>query len=247
MFSETTPSGSVVLELVGVTVEVGDVEVLHEVDLTIRSGELHVLFGRNGSGKSSLLAAVMGLHPYRVTSGQIRLFGESLEDVTVSERAQRGIGMAFQDPPDLEGVSVDALANALESSDRLPDAETALHLDGFRDRPVNVGFSGGEKKRWEICKLFLRRPRLLLLDEPEGGVDLEHAAVIGDAIASLLEPGATDDGTVPAGLVVSHTGSILDRLPAHTGHLLVDGRLVHSGDAGELFDHIRRDGYRAPA
>lgn len=247
MFSETTPSGSVVLELVGVSVEVGDVEVLHEVDLTIRSGELHVLFGRNGSGKSSLLAAVMGLHPYRITSGQIRLFGESLEDVTVSERARRGIGMAFQDPPDLEGVSVDALANALEASDRLSDAETALHLDGFRDRPVNVGFSGGEKKRWEICKLFLRRPSLLLLDEPEGGVDLEHAAVIGDAIASLLEPGATELDAAPAGLVVSHTGSILDRLPAHIGHLLVDGRLVHSGDAGELFDHIRRGGYRAPA
>ena len=87
----------------------------------------------------------------------------------------------------------------------------------------------------------------VLLDEPEGGVDLEHAAVIGDAIASLLEPGATELDAAPAGLVVSHTGSILDRLPAHIGHLLVDGRLVHSGDAGELFDHIRRGGYRAPA
>ncbi len=233
------------LEVRSLSASAAGVDVVRSVDLTIGAGEVHVLFGPNGSGKSSLLKAIMGLSPYEVTGGDIRLFGHDVSGHAPDERAALGVGMAFQSPPNLQGVSVRSLADALGADDRLDEALTMLDLPGFDRRQVSVGFSGGEVKRWEVAKLHLQAPRLLLLDEPDSGVDLEHVAAVAVAIDRLVrDPG---DGAAPrSALVVSHTGSVIEGLEVDVGHLMVGGRLLHTGDPITLFDHIRTNGYVAP-
>jgi Fe-S cluster assembly ATP-binding protein len=233
------------LDIRGVDVATGDRTVLHGIDLTVAAGESHVLFGPNGSGKSSLLAAIMGLQPFRVTRGEILFKGRRIDRLPIDERAGLGLGMAFQRPPGLEGVTVGAFSEAIGSTDALEREAPALDFGGFSGRDINVGFSGGEIKRWEILKLFLRRPQLALFDEPESGVDLEHIAAVGSGINRLLE--TIGPGEAPrAALVITHTGFILDYIKADRGHMLVDGRIIFSGDPLVLFDHIKRHGYTIP-
>ncbi|OAN58687.1 ATP-binding cassette domain-containing protein [Sphingobium sp. TCM1] len=174
------------LEIRNLHAAVGTTRVLHGVNLVIPAGATHILFGPNGSGKSSLLATIMGLPPYRVTSGHILFKGRPVEAVPVDERARLGFGMTFQRPPGLDGVTVEAFTAAIGSADMLKEEAAALDFRGFEERDVIVGFSGGEIKRWEILKLFLKRSALCLFDEPESGVDLEHIAAVGGAIDPLL-------------------------------------------------------------
>jgi Fe-S cluster assembly ATP-binding protein len=233
------------LEIRGLDVSAGEAPILHSINLSIRSGEMHVLFGANGSGKSSLLSAIMGLPPFKVTRGEILFRGERIDRLGIDERAKRGIGMAFQRPPALDGVTVRALAEALGATKALRREANALDLGlaEFARRDINEGFSGGEVKRWEILKLFLQEPSLLLFDEPESGVDLEHIAAVGKAINRLMRRA----GEPRTGLVITHTGFILDYIDAGAGHIMANGRIVHSGDPRDLFRHIRRHGYTAPS
>ncbi len=231
------------LELRNVEVTVGARVVCHDVNLRIEPGEVHVMFGPNGSGKSSLLSAIAGLPPFRVTKGEILVRGTPVNDLDVDERARLGVGMAFQRPPALSGVTVREFADALGATSRLAAAADPLDLRGFADRAVNVGFSGGEIKRWELLKLTLQRPALALFDEPESGVDLEHIAAVGAGIDRILRERSAG-GFPVAGMVITHTGYILDHIAAHRGHLLIDGRIEESGDPSTLFQRIKRDGYR---
>ncbi|WP_155774198.1 ABC transporter ATP-binding protein [Rhodovulum sp. MB263] len=234
------------LEISDLCVEVAGQPVLHDINLSLGDGELHVLLGPNGSGKSSLLATILGLPGYRITGGGIRFDGTPLRDLSLQDRAGLGIGMAFQRPPSLGGVSVSAFAAALGASDILAREAAALDLSDFVTRDMNVGFSGGEIKRWEILKLFLQDPRLMLFDEPESGVDLEHVSAIGQAIRRITR--STDrKGRSRAGLVITHTGLILSHVEADRAHIMKDGRLLHSGDPGALFRHVRSHGYTVPA
>lgn len=238
-------SDSTTLELRGLSVAAAGTTIVRDVDLVVPGGEVHVLFGPNGSGKSSLLAAIMGLPPFTVTSGEIWFGGSRIDTLPPDERAALGVGMSFQRPPSLTGVTVAEFADAIGGSQRLTPAAKALDLTEFAERDVNAGFSGGEIKRWEIVKLFLQQPDLALFDEPESGVDLEHIAAVGDAINQLIaEPGRSGRRSA---LIITHTGFILDYVTATSGHLLIDGRLVDSGDAGELFTRIQQHGYRTPA
>ncbi|MEM1429103.1 MAG: ATP-binding cassette domain-containing protein [Pseudomonadota bacterium] len=239
------PGPTPLLELRDVCVEVSGKPVLQDVSLQLMPGETHVLLGPNGSGKSSLLSAIMGLPPWEVTSGAILLNGEDISDWSIHDRARHGVGMAFQRPPSLDGVSLAAFATALGAGDRLKAEADALDLNSFIGRDMNVGFSGGEIKRWEVLKLVLQDPRLMLFDEPESGVDLEHVMAIGRAIRRAV---ATPDaqGNQRAGLVITHTGLILGHVSARYAHILKDGRLVHSGDPATLFAHIQSNGYTVP-
>ncbi|MBZ4023702.1 ABC transporter ATP-binding protein [Rhodobacter sp. TJ_12] len=230
------------LEISGLSVEVAGKSVLEGIDLSLGQGELHVLLGPNGSGKSSLLAAIMGLPAYRIVAGEIRLCGEKINEMPLSERARRGIGMAFQRPPGLDGVTVSAFAAALQAQDRLQSEAAALDLADFSRRELNVGFSGGEIKRWEILKLMLQDPQLVLFDEPESGVDLEHVIAVGQAIDRIVRrPEAARTG-----LVITHTGTILHHVRADRAHILRGGRLIASGAAEALFTHVQAHGYTAP-
>ena len=230
----------------GVSVTVGGHMVLRDLDLTIMPGELHVLMGPNGSGKSSLLAAAMGLEGYRVTDGDIVFDGRSVLDLPSDARAKLGMGLAFQHPPALDGVTDAAFAKAIGAQQTLGEEADRLDLADFENRELNVGFSGGETKRSEVLKLLLQAPRMLMFDEPESGVDLEHVAVVGRAIKRAVST-PTADGLQRAGIVITHTGLILDHVDTAHGHIMNEGRLVHSGDARALFRHIQAHGYRAPA
>ncbi|PZU64840.1 ABC transporter ATP-binding protein [Sphingobium sp.] len=235
----------ILLEIRDLHVSADGVPVLHGVNLSIPTGETHVLFGPNGSGKSSLLAAIMGLAPYEITRGEIWFKGQRIDCSPVDQRAQMGLGMSFQRPPALEGVTVEAFTAAIGSTALLKTEAAALDFAGFAERDVNVGFSGGEIKRWEILKLFLKRPDLCLFDEPESGVDLEHIAAVGRAIDRLLGANTPADPQRTA-LVITHTGFILDYIHADVGHLMVNGRIVGSADPRILFRHIKTHGYSLP-
>lgn len=236
-----------VLELRNVSASVGDVTILHNVSIKVQSGETHVLLGPNGSGKSTVLSAIMGLPPFQVTSGEILFNGKALLPLATSERAQLGIGLAFQRPPSLPGVTVADFASAIGAEDQFEQSAEALDLKSFVDRDLVVGFSGGEIKRWEVLKLVLQSPQLLLFDEPESGVDLAHVAAIGSAIDKLTSSPSDDDGQPRAALLITHTGLILDHVEADVGHIMVDGKIIHSGEPKALFRHIQTAGYRAPA
>ncbi|MEO1317457.1 MAG: ATP-binding cassette domain-containing protein [Pseudomonadota bacterium] len=233
------------LDIRNLTVAVDEKTVLEDINLHVPDGALHVLLGPNGSGKSSLLAAIMGLPPYRVTEGEILFDGRSLEGLSISDRAALGIGMAFQRPPSLNGVSVARFAEALCSSDMLEREAEVLDLTAFLNRDMNVGFSGGEIKRWEVLKLILQDPHLMLFDEPESGVDLEHVIAIGEAIRRAVRT-PSRIGRSRSALVITHTGLILNHVDADMGHIIRNGRVLHSGDPHEIFAHIRTKGYTMP-
>nr|WP_269751250.1 ATP-binding cassette domain-containing protein [Acuticoccus mangrovi] len=216
---------------------------MRAVDLEIGAGEVHVLFGPNGSGKSTLLSAIMGLPPYVVSAGEIRLGGERIDGLAIDERARRGIGMAFQRPPAIDGVTVEDFSQTLGSADILHREAASLDLADFAARHINVGFSGGEVKRWEVFKLFLQDPRLLLFDEPESGVDLEHISAVGDAINRLMRT-PNRAGEARSALIITHTGFILDYIEADVGHVMIDGHIVRSGEPRALFESIQKHGYK---
>ena len=234
------------LELRNVSISVAGKSILHSINLKVLPGEAHVLLGPNGSGKSSILSAIMGLAPFEVTEGEILYRGQNVIELDVDERARAGLGMAFQRPPRLDGVTVSEFANALGAPDRLVEHAAALNMHDFAERDLMVGFSGGETKRWEVLKLFLQSPDLLLFDEPESGVDLEHIAAVGAAVNALVSKPARD-GSRRSALVITHTGLILEHVNADQGHILNAGRIIHSGPPKALFEHIQKAGYAAPA
>ena len=220
--------------------------ILNSINLTLPDGELHALLGPNGCGKSSLLATIMGLPPFEVESGEILFDGQPIQKLALDKRARLGIGLGYQRPPSLDGVSVRRFAEALGASTHLESEASSLNLVNFLNRDMNVGFSGGESKRWEVLKLVLQDPRLLLFDEPESGVDLEHVSAVGEAIARVVR--APDShGRICSGLVITHTGMILKYVKADCAHIMRNGRIVHSGEASAAFEHIQIHGYTAPA
>lgn len=239
-------SANPLLELRGVDIAAGDNVICHDITLKINEGERHILLGPNGSGKSTLLAGIMGIHPFRISAGTALLRGEDITEMSVEERARAGVGMAFQRPPAITGVSVRRLADAINASGGVNSGLDKLALNHLSDRDIHCGFSGGESKRFEVLKLTLQSPSLCLFDEPESGVDLEQVKVVGEAISDLLTS-TDDEGRPRAGMVITHTGFILNHLKADIAHLMVDGRLIDSGKPDEMFAAIQEDGYRASA
>lgn len=235
-------------------VEVGGRPILRGVDLHIKPGETHILFGPNGSGKSTLLGAIMGFRRYQITSGRILFKGTDITNLSVYERARLGIGIAFQRPPVLRGVSLGDLLKVFGNGQKdIEELAEPLHLGSFLERDVNEGFSGGEIKRSEMLQLLVQNPDLVLLDEPESGVDLENIATIGQAINKLLQKDGEHgqcprrvlkEGRQKSGLIITHTGYILDYVPADLGHVLFDGKLSCSGlNPRELLGCIHEMGY----
>lgn len=240
--TETAP----LLAIDGLRVRIGDREVLKGIDLHIGADETHVLLGPNGGGKTTLLNTILGMPGYEVTAGTITFKGQDLFPLTIDERARLGIGIAFQRPPAVRGVR---LRQAIEvaSGGRLSDAAVAeiaddLELDYMLDRDVNLGFSGGEAKRSEMGQLLAQAPDLALFDEPESGVDLDNIAVVGGAIQGLLK-GEKANEPRRAGLIITHTGHILQFVNADVGHVLYEGRLACRGNPLDLISDIGQQGY----
>jgi len=228
-------------------VAVGDREILHDVSLMIRMGETHVLFGPNGSGKTTLLAAIMGFPKYRVTGGSITFRGRDITRLSLDERARLGIGMSFQRPPVVRGVKTrDMVAACLRErgdGEMIDELAAKTDLVSFLDREINYGFSGGEIKRSEMLQLLAQKPELALLDEPESGVDLENIALIGELINELLEKECPIVDRKCMGLIITHTGHILDYVDARTGYVMCEGRIGCEGDPHEILKTIKQKGY----
>ena len=235
------------LELKGLSVTIEDREILHDINLTIGQGETHVLFGPNGSGKTTLLMAIMGFPRYQITRGSIIFKGKDITSAPLDERARLGIGMSFQRPPVVRGVKTQDMVSA-SLGDRGDEATiTTLaeraNMTDLLDRDINYGFSGGEIKRSELMQLQAQRPELTLLDEPESGVDLVNIALIGELINELLEKGCHIRERRCMGLIITHTGHILNYVNARTGYVMVNGRISCGGDPHEILATIKEKGY----
>ena len=227
-------------------VEAGGREILKGIDLKIDDGQTCVLFGPNGSGKSTLLAAIMGLGHCTVTKGRILYNDIDITHMPIDERAKLGIGMMMQRPPNIVGVKLKDLVSAVaDDKDQILKRSDEFRMDNFLDRDINVGFSGGEIKRSELLQLTAQRPKFILLDEPESGVDLESIDLIGKKVHSLLYGDTRCKlGKCVSALVITHTGQILDHIGADKAYVLNDGRIKCSGRPTDLLKDIRERGYK---
>ncbi len=235
------------LKIKDLSVSIEGKEIIHDVNMTIKNGETHVLFGPNGAGKSTLLMAIMGFPKYRVTKGNISFKGKDITGLTMDERARMGIGMSFQRPPVVRGVTTrDMVAACLKGSgdgDAIDMLASKANLDEFLERDINYGFSGGEIKRSELMQLLAQKPELTLMDEPESGVDLVNIALIGELMNELLEKNCPIQYRKCMGLIITHTGHILDYVNARTGYVMCNGTIGCVGDPHEMLATIREKGY----
>ncbi len=238
-------------------VEVGGKTILNNVNMEIPKGETHILFGPNGSGKTSLMMTLMGFSGYNVTHGRIVYKGVDITHKPIHERAQMGLGVSFQRPPTIHGLKTRSIVEiCARQRDRNVDVEQLageLNFSDFLDRDVNHNFSGGEIKRSELLQLMAQDADLILLDEPESGVDLENMALIGETINLLLNRGIKLDrgkshrqsahDKAKSALVITHTGHILDYITADRGQVLYNGHLCCSRNAREILKWIGEFGY----
>ena len=232
------------LNIVDLHVEAGGREILKGVNLTVKEGETSILFGPNGSGKSTLLASIMGYSTIKVTQGEILFKGKNITEMPVDERAKMGIGMMMQRPPNIYGVKLgDLLRATANDADKAIAEADRFRMEKFMEREINVGFSGGEIKRSELLQLTAQSPELLLLDEPESGVDLESIDLIGRKVHDILEERSDSNGRHVSSLVITHTGQIMDYIGAKYGYVMKNGVVDRVGDPMELLKEIREHGY----
>jgi Fe-S cluster assembly ATP-binding protein len=237
------------LEINHLTVSVHGRIILRHVDMNVSRGETVALFGPNGSGKTSLLYTIMGIPGYKVETGTITFKGEDITELSIDKRAQRGIGMDFQRPPAVRGVKLkDMLRMCMDNRGDL-DEEIIngyiqkLNLAEFKERDINLGFSGGEIKRSELVQLLAQNPDFIMFDEPDSGVDLVSIHLVGRVINELLEKDIMASKRVKSGLIISHAGHILDYVNADRAFVLLDGTLYCSGNPRDILDDIRDKGY----
>ena len=236
-------------------VELGGKILLDHIDLEIKPGETHILFGPNGSGKTSLLMTIMGYSQYKVVAGKMTFKGVDITYVPINERAKLGIGMSYQRPPTIHGLKTRQMVKICGKGEA--DAATLakrVNFSDFLDRDVNAGFSGGEIKRSELLQLMAQKPDLMLFDEPESGVDMENIHLVGKTIAQLLEKDFDPGGEAKSkmqkkrerrkmGLIITHTGYILDYVAADKGQVLYGGRLSCISNPREILNCIGQNGY----
>ncbi|MGC8871328.1 MAG: ABC transporter ATP-binding protein [Caldimicrobium sp.] len=235
---------SYLLEIKDLWVEIEGREVLKGISLSIPVGETHIIFGRNGSGKTSLLMTIMGFPAYRVKHGQIIFKGEDITHLPPYERAKRGIGIMFQRPPTIKGVKLREILKlcAKENGIKIEELARTFQFSSFLDREVNKGFSGGELKKSELLQLLVQDPDLVLLDEPESGVDLENIHLIGEMIKKLLQKDVHRPRK-KSGLIITHTGFILKYVTADLGYVIMNGEIYCKGNPLEIFEGIQKFGY----
>ncbi|MBE7437003.1 MAG: Fe-S cluster assembly ATPase SufC [Spirochaetales bacterium] len=236
------------LEIKNLSVSVKDKQILHGLNLNLPQGQVHAIMGPNGSGKSTLSAVLMGHPDYQVTGGQILFQGESLFELSVDERARRGIFLCFQYPVAIPGVTIpNFLKTVLKNTTgqdlsvrefraRLKTAMASLEMDDrYLARYVNDGFSGGEKKRLEILQMMLMEPALAILDETDSGLDIDALRIIAQGIEKMRSAQRSM-------LVITHYKRILNYIKPDVVHVLAGGRIAHTGGP-ELADRLENEGY----
>jgi Fe-S cluster assembly ATP-binding protein len=234
----------VVLEVKDLSVKVEGKIILEGMNFSLQEGASHILFGPNGSGKTTLISTLMGLPGYEVVAGKIFFRGIDITEKGVDERAKLGMIVSFQNPPEVTGVKLGDLLklclNKPASEDFSPQEKQqieAFRLTNFLNRDVNVGFSGGERKRSEILQLIFLKPSLLLLDEPDSGVDVESLRMIATEIQKYVE------STGSSALIITHKGDILEYIKATYGCILLAGKFHCFKNPLRIYEDIKRVGY----
>ncbi len=230
-------------------VSAGETEILHGVDLAVGVDETHVLMGPNGTGKSTLGYAITGNPAYAVTGGSIVFDGEDITALSVNERAQRGIFLSFQNPVEVPGVTLSAfIRSALEQKTgerlrlwdfkkRLRETMALLSMDeSYAERDLNVGFSGGEKKKAEILQMLMLEPKLAILDETDSGLDVDAVRTVSQGVQLYRE---RLHGSL---LIITHSTRILEALHVDATHVMEEGVIVKNGGAA-LVDEINENGF----
>ncbi len=225
------------------------IEILHNIDLRIGKGETHVIMGPNGAGKSTLGYTIMGNPLYEISSGNIIFDGEDITALTADKRAKKGIFLTFQSPVEVPGLTIrQFLRNALQEikGERIKFSEFNRKLrsvmdmlsfdEEYADRDINVGFSGGERKKAEILQLLMLEPKLAILDETDSGLDVDAVKTVS---AGISEYKKNKDGSL---LIITHNAAILEALHVDKVHVVVKGKIVAEGD-GSLVEEINRNGF----
>lgn len=250
MDTMTAPVGSKMLDIRDLTVEVEGKELIKDLNLCIECGEVHVLFGPNGCGKTTLQMTILGFPAYKVTSGSIMFKGVDITDFPTNERVKLGMGLSFQHPPEIRGVKLGDMVNIAMGRKEAKIDESVIELgkrlnisDDFLNRDVNLGFSGGEVKRSEILQLLAQAPDFLMFDEPDSGVDVENIELIGALMNELLTRTEIPSKRERAGLIITHSGFILNYIKPDRAHVMLNGRIACSGIPDEVAKHIMEDGF----
>lgn len=240
--------GDIMLEIKNLYVNVDDKEILKGLNLTIETGKVHALMGPNGSGKSTLSFALMGHPRYIVTKGTALLDGKNLLEMSVDARAKSGLFLSFQYPQEIQGITImNFLRTAYNElkirkdvkqfADLLYGRMALLKMDKeFAKRHVNVGFSGGEKKRAEILQMAVLEPKYAILDETDSGLDVDALRIVSDGIKNLMSPKL-------GVLLITHYQRILHHIKPDFVHIMMDGKITKSGDY-RLAEEIEKRGYR---
>ena len=236
------------LEIESLYAGVEDKEILHGLNLKVNSGEIHVILGPNGSGKSTLMNVIMGHPKYKIISGKITFDGESLSDLSVFERARKGLFLSFQTPEEIPGITVENMLRTarqaitgqpvkiLQFRKELKAMMEELKIDSsYASRYMNVGFSGGEKKRNEILQLLMLQPKLAMLDETDSGLDVDAVQIVSNGVAKF-------HNDQNACIIITHNTQILKHLTVDKVHVLLNGHIVQNGGA-ELINEISQNGY----
>ena len=239
------------LEIKNLHAEVADSdkgEILKGIDLSLDLGEVHVILGPNGSGKSTLMNVIMGHKEYNVTEGTLTFEGEDLLPLKTFERARKGIFLSFQNPEEIPGITVENMIRTSKQAvtgekQKIMKFKKSLHvtMEGLKidksygDRYMNVGFSGGEKKRNEILQLLMLNPKLALLDETDSGLDVDAVQIVSKGVKEFQNEGNSC-------LIITHNTRILQELQVDKVHVLMDGKVVATGGA-ELIEKIDSEGF----
>ena len=237
------------LNITDLSVSVGEKAILDGVNLKVGKGETHVIMGPNGAGKSTLGNAIMGNPNYEITNGKIEFKDEDITAVSVSERAKKGLFLSFQNPIEIPGISLsNFIKNAFDTKTGtrsklwqfrkdLEKKMDVLNMDySYADRDLNVGFSGGEKKKAEILQLLMLKPDLAILDETDSGLDVDAVRTVSNGVKDFHD---TTDGAL---IIITHSTRILEALDIDYTHILVNGRIVKTGGP-ELVDEINKNGF----
>ena len=237
------------LEIKNLHASVEDKEILKGINLKINKGEIHVIMGPNGSGKSTLTKVIMDHPDYEVTEGEIIFEGQDISDESTDKRAKLGLFLSFQNPEEVEGVSVEnflrtAQINLTGEKPKLLEFRRNLNKEleelefdkDYANRYLNVGFSGGEKKKSEILQMKMLDPKLIMLDETDSGLDVDATKIVSREVEAFLNE-------EKSAIIITHHSSILESIKPDYVHIMIDGNLIKTGDAS-LIDEIERDGYK---